>query len=870
MRDIFKKIKENKKSILSIFLFAIIGVFAVANVSQAVELGQAVINAGKLIVGSTILIPLGAVAALIVLLMGWINSMVIGTLTAIAQYNQFVSEPSITDAWVVVRDLCNMFFILILLVIAFGTILRIESYNAKKLLPKLLIMAVLINFSKMIFGLVIDFSQVIMLTFVNAWGPNSSFVVITRMQDFFSIKLDSVYSMKTIAGDQEINLMEIVAGMLLGILFMIISGIVLVVLLATLVMRIVMIWIYIILSPFVFLGAAFTPMQKFTSKIWEDFIKQVIGGPVLAFFIWLSLISVDGVGKSMTTAVNNQCFGNTTIGCMNDLIPFIISIGMLIGGLMVAQQIGGAAGSMAGKGMAWAKRAPMLVGGGAMFGAGYGARKFAGWDGKVFGKKIPGVAGFEIRPSKILEGVKEHWAQTKVKDEMKARDRGSELLGKGGLRGLLGGGGVGADWASQYVTGFANLKGFKNMAHDVRWGSRSRGKLQEQYTETEKELKPLQDQLKFIKENSQSKEEKEEKIKRREEIIKRTDSIRTQINSEEDDKKIKKMKSELEGLEGSIEGLEKGINIPVEHDNFRQAREQIEKEIGDVNIKLKPIKDQIAYAQPPKAFEARAAYRTLVNSEKAKVKDVKNADELLMYYKDAERKNEKYRMAAIAERLYEDTNGNELLNEYNLPSGGIGLHRFIKEKVVEPGYMSEREGLRLQDDLSQTAEKVGHWDMAKTVGVNQFGELVSLIKEIKGSDGKVTGYDDSLHARAAAAEIFKMDPQGIMRSLNRLAFGGETPDGKGGREFNISTLGKVLTKALTSVFKDHGTRLLTNTAFNLSKPNVVKEMQRIGVADSTINVIQEKGQQEGHTKDPNSVLEELKRMNEHITKAENT
>jgi len=219
--------------------------------------------------------------------------------------------------------------------------------------------------------------------------------------------------------------------------------------------------------------------------------------------------------------------------------------------------------------------------------------------------------------------------------------------------------------------------------------------------------------------------------------------------------------------------------------------------------------------------------------------------------------------------LYEDANGNELLNEYNVPSGGVGLHRFIQEKVVGPGYMSPREGLRLQSDLSETAEKVNHWDMAKTVGVNQFGELESLIKEIKDSSGKVTGYDDSKHAAAAAAEIFKMDPQGIMRSLNRLAFGGETPDGKGGREFNLSTLGKVLTKGLTQAFKDHGGRLLANTAFNLSKPHVIQQMKDIEVPNQTINIILDKGTQKGHTNDPGTVLAGLKTNQEHITKVKN-
>jgi hypothetical protein len=85
---------------------------------------------------------------------------------AIAQYNDFTNSAAVVYGWVVIRDICNMFFIVILLVIAFSVILRIDGYDIKKMIPKLLIMAVLINFSRTICGLIIDLAQVIMLTFV--------------------------------------------------------------------------------------------------------------------------------------------------------------------------------------------------------------------------------------------------------------------------------------------------------------------------------------------------------------------------------------------------------------------------------------------------------------------------------------------------------------------------------------------------------------------------------------------------------------------------------------------------------------------------------------------------------------------------------
>ena len=88
-------------------------------------------------------------------------------LPIVAEYNNFTQEAGVSAGWEALRDLSNMFFILILLVIALATILKIQSYGYRQLLKKLLIVAVLINFSKTIVGIAIDFSQVIMLTFVS-------------------------------------------------------------------------------------------------------------------------------------------------------------------------------------------------------------------------------------------------------------------------------------------------------------------------------------------------------------------------------------------------------------------------------------------------------------------------------------------------------------------------------------------------------------------------------------------------------------------------------------------------------------------------------------------------------------------------------
>lgn len=67
---------------------------------------------------------------------------------------------TIQVGWKACRDFTNMLFILFMVVVAFGTILRTEGYGVKKLLPKIIGAALLINFSLVLCAVIIDFSNI--------------------------------------------------------------------------------------------------------------------------------------------------------------------------------------------------------------------------------------------------------------------------------------------------------------------------------------------------------------------------------------------------------------------------------------------------------------------------------------------------------------------------------------------------------------------------------------------------------------------------------------------------------------------------------------------------------------------------------------
>jgi len=71
------------------------------------------------------------------------------------------------DGWRSVRDLANMMIVLGFVIIGIATTLRIRDYEAKKMLLPLILVALLINFSGLLCGIVIDASNITMKTLLS-------------------------------------------------------------------------------------------------------------------------------------------------------------------------------------------------------------------------------------------------------------------------------------------------------------------------------------------------------------------------------------------------------------------------------------------------------------------------------------------------------------------------------------------------------------------------------------------------------------------------------------------------------------------------------------------------------------------------------
>lgn len=274
---------------------------------------------------------------------------IIQILLPVMQYNSFSTSPVVTAGWAIVRDTVNMFFVIVLIAIAFGTIFSYQKYKWNQMVPKLMVFAIVINFSKTICGLAIDAGQVVMLTFANAIREIAAgnFVQMFGMGDVYSLSTNnSFFSSNALnASVGGAKAFDYFASAMASVFMMFIVLTTMIMLLGILLYRVVMLWVLIVISPIAFfVGGASGVIKGDTYEKWKSrFVCLIVIGPVLTFFLWLTLV-VAGAGN-ISDSAGFVATGDTAGGFLtgifelNKLISFVIAIAMLFAGFEAANGV---------------------------------------------------------------------------------------------------------------------------------------------------------------------------------------------------------------------------------------------------------------------------------------------------------------------------------------------------------------------------------------------------------------------------------------------------------------------------------------------------------------------------------------------------
>ena len=287
-------------------------------------------------------------------------------------YN-FTNNKMIVEGWVIVRDVCNLFFLLVLLFIAICTILKIEKYHAKKTLLMLIIMALLINFSKPIAIFIFDGSQLLMNFFLSKMGrdPSTQFVGQIAMLIYDTLMKELVPKGTSL---------EIAVYYLFVVVFLFMFAVAMFVTAIFMVIRIVAVMILIIVSPLAFFAAIVPDFSKMSSSWWNALFKYCYYGPAAAFFLYLA--TNFAISGNVLPKLNSPNGGLIIMS----LIQYLTVLVFLYASIIMSQQFGiFAANAVVGNANRFMKWGAGMTKGGGMWGA--GAR------GVAWGAKTTGATG---------------------------------------------------------------------------------------------------------------------------------------------------------------------------------------------------------------------------------------------------------------------------------------------------------------------------------------------------------------------------------------------------------------------------------------------------------------------------------------------
>jgi len=337
---------------------------------------------------------IGAVAVVIVIitqtflkisqdLLGWVTS------------EGFINIPFTHDnlfvdtGWGIIRGLTNIFIVLGLVAIALATILRIESYQMKKTLPLLLIVALLINLTPMLCGLVIDASNIIINHFLKggAFLPQSYWGAV-------GLEISELWK-------QTGSPSGMLATSILLVGFNVIGGFIFLLFALLFLFRYIALWMLVILSPL----ALFCYIFPATKKIWNTWSSQFIQwcfiGIPAAFTIYLA--------NMMTQQILQ---GNLLeISSMGKIMGYIVPLAFLYGGYVMTRKTGAMGADLAIK--AFDKTAALA--GGLMIGTAIG----------VGAGTVGAIGGF--KEGKGIGKIKGAWKGAVTRE---GRERARETVGK--------------------------------------------------------------------------------------------------------------------------------------------------------------------------------------------------------------------------------------------------------------------------------------------------------------------------------------------------------------------------------------------------------------------------------------------------------
>jgi len=282
---------------------------------------------------------------------GWmIVTLIKIILIPILSYNDWATSRIIGLGWSLVRDVVNMFVVVILLVIAVMTIVGSPKANWEQQIPRLFIYVIAVNFSRTICGLLLDVGNVVMFQFVNA-------ILDVGAGNFAQLlKLNVMGSFAKLSGDPALA-GQLLASAYLQLAMLLVVLAIIGIMVIVFIYRIVVLWVLIIMSPAAFFMGGIKDVLgqagSAYSMWWKKFSSAIILGPMLTFFLWLALAAASSGDIVASENFPTGGVTETTPGMvlesfdMSQLTGLFLGLVLLVVGMQQAAQAAGSLGGVA-------------------------------------------------------------------------------------------------------------------------------------------------------------------------------------------------------------------------------------------------------------------------------------------------------------------------------------------------------------------------------------------------------------------------------------------------------------------------------------------------------------------------------------------
>lgn len=293
------------------------------------------------------------------------------SISDIAYRTAFVNE-----GWAIVRDICNIFFIFVLLYAAFKAIFG--SHEAKSIVVNVIIIGLLINFSLLATRIMIDASNILARLFYTSQaieiktsessgkiekagvnlaqdsglgelGMSAAIVSKINPQDIiieaWKVNVqDDAISNKGTGVNSSVSVSTFFLVTLMAVIINVVGFFVFLSVGLIFVARVIGLWMAMVLAPFAFFSYTVPSLSKTKMLGWKSWWSDTIGlcfvAPIFMFFMYLILLFLDGAFGGLIKEQNGANWVLVTI------IPFVFIIILLLQAKSFAKKFSGELGQM--------------------------------------------------------------------------------------------------------------------------------------------------------------------------------------------------------------------------------------------------------------------------------------------------------------------------------------------------------------------------------------------------------------------------------------------------------------------------------------------------------------------------------------------